>query len=80
MDAHTWQRVRSLFEAADKRLADRQWLAGFRSYADPYLYITARWADAVGIELGDLAHLAAFRQRMDADRGVQAALKAEGLS
>ncbi len=74
------KRVRSLFEAADKQLADKQWLAGFRSFADPYLYITMRWADGLGIDLGGLANLAAFRQRMDADPGVQKALKDEGLA
>ena len=74
------KRVRSLFEAADKRLANHAWLAGFRSYADPYLYITLRWAEALGLDLGDLTHLAAFRQRMEADRGVQAVLQAEGLA
>ncbi len=74
------KRVRSLFEVADRQLAGREWLAGFRSYADPYLYITARWADRVGVDLSGLEHLAAFRARMDADAGVQQALKAEGLA
>ncbi|QSX76510.1 glutathione S-transferase N-terminal domain-containing protein [Lysobacter arenosi] len=74
------KRVRSLFESADKQLAGKQWLAGFRSFADPYLYITLRWADGLGIDLGGLANLAAFRQRMDADPGVQKALKDEGLA
>lgn len=72
--------VRVLFEHADRQLAGRPWLAGFRSYADPYLYITLRWAANTGVELGGLDHLLAFKQRMDADGGVQAALKAEGLS
>ncbi len=74
------KRVRSLFEAADKQLAGKQWLAGFRSFADPYLYITMRWADGLGIDLGGLANLAAFKQRMEADPGVQKALKDEGLA
>ncbi|ROU05004.1 glutathione S-transferase family protein, partial [Lysobacter enzymogenes] len=51
-----------------------------RSYADPYLYITLRWADAVKVDLSGYAHLAAFKQRMQNDAGVQAALKAEGLA
>lgn len=72
--------VRVLFERANSQLEGRQWLAGFRSYADPYLYITLRWAAATGVDLGGLHNLAAFTQRMDADAGVQAALKAEGLS
>jgi len=74
------KRVRGVFELANKQLDGRQWLAGFRSFADPYLYITLRWADKLGIDLSDLSHLVAFKQRMDADAGVQAALKAEGMS
>ncbi|QQQ00053.1 glutathione S-transferase N-terminal domain-containing protein [Lysobacter enzymogenes] len=74
------ERLRKMYAAADRRLADREWLAGFRSYADPYLYITLRWADAVKVDLSGYAHLAAFKQRMQDDAGVQAALKAEGLA
>ncbi len=73
------KRLRGLFETADRRLEGRQWLAGFRSFADPYLYITLRWARNVGVDLDGLDNLAAFRQQMEADPGVQAALKAEGL-
>lgn len=72
--------LRTLFERADAQLADREWLAGFRSYADPYFYITLRWAANCGVDLDGLEHLAAFRRRMEADGGVQAALKAEGLA
>jgi len=73
------QRLRGLFETTDRQLAGRDWLAGFRSYADPYLYVTLRWADRVGVDLSGLENLAAFKRRMDADAGVQAALRAEGL-
>ena len=58
----------------------RDWLAGFRSFADPYFYITLRWADRTGVDLSGLQNVAAFKQRMEADAGVQAALKAEGLA
>lgn len=74
------KRVRAQFEVADRQLAGKQWIAGFRSFADPYLYITLRWAQGVGIDLSGLDHLAAFKARMEADPGVQAALKAEGLA
>lgn len=74
------KRVRKHYETVDARLAESGgWLAGFRSVADPYLYVTLLWADALGIDTSDLAHVVAFRARMDADAGVQAALKAEGL-
>jgi glutathione S-transferase len=72
--------VRGLMESADKRLADNAWLAGFRSFADPYFYMTVRWAQGTGVDMAGLDNVAAFKARMDADDGVQAALKAEGLA
>ena len=74
------KRLRGLFETADKQLADKAWLAGFRSFADPYFYITLRWAAGTKVDLSGLDNLAAYKARMDADPGVQAVLKAEGLA
>lgn len=74
------KRLRALFESADRQLEGKQWLAGFRSYADPYLYITLRWADGQKIDLAGLDNLAAFKQRMEADEGVRKALQTEGLA
>lgn len=75
------KRVRKHYETVDARLAESGgWLAGFRSVADPYLFVTLMWADAMQIDLSDLANIAAFRTRMQADPGVQAALRAEGLA
>lgn len=73
------KRLRTMFAHADARLVDEEWLAGFRSVADPYFYITLRWAGRVAVDLTGLEALAAFRSRMDADPGVRAALVAEGL-
>ncbi|MDQ3039010.1 MAG: glutathione S-transferase N-terminal domain-containing protein [Pseudomonadota bacterium] len=74
------KRILKLFETADDALKGKQWLAGFRSIADPYFYITIRWADAMKFDLSDFANVVAFKHRMEADPGVRAALKAEGLS
>lgn len=74
------RKLRVLFERIDAQLADKPWLAGERSIADPYLYVVLRWARSVGVDLSGLTHLDAFFDRMSADAGVQAALKAEGLS
>ena len=74
------KRVRGLFETAEKQLEGREWLAGFRSYADPYFYMTLRWADRLGVDLSGLPNIAAFKARMDADDGVRRALQAEGLA
>ena len=73
-------RLRGLYEAADRQLAGRDWLAGFRSVADPYFYVTLRWASRLGIDLSGLDNVNAFKSRMDADPGVRAALEAEGLA
>ena len=73
------KRIRKHFETANDALEGKQWLAGFRSFADPYFYITLRWADAMKIDVSDLANVVGFKQRMEADPGVQSALKAEGL-
>lgn len=76
-------RLRALFQRADAQLAaGHPWLAGTASasIADAYLYVTLRWAQAVGVDLSGCEALAAFRARMEADAGVQAALKAEGLA
>lgn len=74
------KKLRGLYERADQQLADRDWIAGTRSIADPYLYVTLRWAEKIGVDLSGLDHLVAFRKRMDADAGVQRALKSEGLA
>lgn len=73
-------RLRTLFAHADRQLANKPWLAGFRSFADAYFYITLRWAEGLKIDLAGLDNLAAYRTRMDADVGVRAALEAEGLA
>ncbi len=73
-------KVRTLFERADAHLAGKDWLAGSRSVADPYLYVTYRWALATGVDIAGLDNLAAFASRIEADPAVQKVLKDEGLS
>jgi glutathione S-transferase len=74
-------KLRGLYERADAHLGDgREWFAGTRTIADPYLYVTYRWARATGVNLDGLDHLAAFAARMEADPAVQKVLKDEGLS
>jgi glutathione S-transferase len=74
-------KVRALYERADAHLAGREWLANERrSIADPYLYVTYRWARGTGVDLSGLDQLAAFAARMEADPSVQKALQDEGLA
>lgn len=76
---HSLGALRKFFETADAQLKDHDYIAGFRSYADPYLFIVLRWAKAVRVDLTGLDALEAYFERMRADEGVQTAMKAEGL-
>jgi len=71
--------LRTLFERADQQLAGKEWIAGTRSIADPYLFVVLRWARATKVDLSGLDHLHAFFKRMQADPGVEKALAEEGL-
>jgi glutathione S-transferase len=72
--------LRQYFQQFDAQLGGKQWLVGTRSIADPYLFVTLRWAKAVKVDISDgFDNLARFEQHMRADAGVQKALKDEGL-
>lgn len=66
--------LRAMFERVDAQLEGRDWLAGPRSIADPYLFVTLRWAKSQNVDLSGLDNLARFMQRMNADAGVRKAL------
>jgi glutathione S-transferase len=78
--AHAKASLRTLFARTDTQLAGREWIAGTRSIADPYLYVVSRWAKACEVDLSGFDHLAKFVARMDADPAVQKVLKDEGLA
>lgn len=72
--------LRKRFEWVEKELAGKDYLLGqLFTVADAYLFTVSNWAQHVGLELGDLAHLQAYRQRVGARPAVQAAMRAEGL-
>jgi len=68
-----------LFAILDRQLEGKDWITGTRSIADPYLYTVMRWARSLKMDLSGFKNLQAFFERMDADAGVQAAVKAQGL-
>ena len=72
--------LRTHFERLDEQLTGRQWIAGSRSIADPYLFVVARWAERGGIRLDDLENISGFMTRMYADPAVQRVLKEEEMS
>lgn len=64
----------------DGELAGQQYLMGDTfTVADGYLFTVTNWPAMVGVDITGLGHLAAYRARVGARPGVQAAMKAEGL-
>lgn len=76
---HARRTLRSLFEHVNAGLEGRDWLAGTRSIADPYLFVMLRWAKAMKVDLSGLENAEKFHGRMLADAAVKKALHAEGL-
>lgn len=73
------KKLRGLFEDADRQLAEHDWIAGKRSIADPYLFVTTRWAKSMGVDLSGLHNLERFFLAMKADPGVAKVLQEQGL-
>ena len=73
------RKLRGLFERADRQLDGRDWLAGPRSIADPYLFVVTRWAMAKQVDLTGLANIDRHFRQMQADPAVQRVLESEGL-
>ncbi len=64
----------------DSQLAGKDYLMGDTfTVADAYLFTVSGWGQYVGVDIGGLANLQAFRARVAARPAVQAALEAEGL-
>ncbi|MFD1802820.1 glutathione transferase GstA [Mixta tenebrionis] len=75
------EQLTAKFRYVDEALRDRQWLSGTRfSVADAYLFVVARWAKLVQLDLSAFQALAAWQARVAERPAVIAALKAEGLS
>ncbi len=72
--------IRQRLEQADKQLEGRDWIAGARSIADPYLFVILRWAKGMMVDLSGLDNLERFFQRMHADAAVKKVLQEEGLN
>ncbi len=73
-------RLRDLFERVDAQLEGRDWIAGTRSIADPYLFVVTRWAKAQAVDLSGFGNLERHFNAMLADPGVHRALEQEGLA
>jgi glutathione S-transferase len=71
---HARQHLRTLFERINTHLEGRDWLADMKSVADPYLFVTLRWAKGQSVDLSGFDHLETFFRRMSEDAGVKRAL------
>lgn len=72
--------IKAIYDQADKVLARREFLAADEiTVGDVYFYVTERWAEKLGINLGEFKNLAAHYNRVEHNAGVQAALKEQGL-
>ncbi|MDG2954984.1 glutathione S-transferase N-terminal domain-containing protein [Bisgaard Taxon 10/6] len=74
------QQILNLLAIADDCLGKQIFLGERISVADAYLYVELRWCNALGLDCSHLRHLDAFYRRVGENAGVQAALKAQGLS
>lgn len=73
--------LRRLYEGLDAHLQGRDWLANNRrSIADPYLFVTLRWARGKGVDLSGLGNLERYFEALRKDPGIDAAMRAEGLA
>ncbi|MDO4640735.1 MAG: glutathione S-transferase N-terminal domain-containing protein [Neisseria sp.] len=72
-------KVTTLYAYPHEVLAQQDFLTGEKTIADVYLYVTLRWAGALGLDLSAYPAFAGFYERMEADEGVRQALAKQGL-
>lgn len=63
----------------EERLSGDYLLGAKFSPPDAYLFVVLRWCAGMGVDLSALPRLTAFKTRMEGRKGVQQALKEEGL-
>jgi glutathione S-transferase len=74
-------RIGERLQWVDSQLEGKQYLLGNEfSVADAYLFTVTNWSKVVGVDMGALKNLNAFRDRVAARPSVKAAMEAEGLN
>ena len=74
-------KLASRLKWVDGQLEGKDYLMGEHfSVADGYLFTVTNWAKPTGVDISGLSNLLAYRERVAARPGVQAAMKAEGLA
>ncbi|MBI0017164.1 MULTISPECIES: glutathione S-transferase family protein [unclassified Commensalibacter] len=79
LDTAARKKLHKLYGQVDKQLAEKEWIAGFRSVADPYLFMTLTWVQNLKIDILSYKNLLQFYMKMQKDDGVLAVFKAEGI-
>ncbi len=77
--ARAMLQVSDYFGLVNEALNNQDYLTGKLTIADVYVYVVLRCAKAFNIDLSHLDKLEGFYQRVEADEGVQKALKTQGL-
>lgn len=70
-------RIRSIYGIIDKQLEGKDYITGVKSVADPYLYVSLGWADALGVDVSDFPNIQKFKASFAKDEGVVKAQKAQ---
>lgn len=74
------QILRKKYQWLGDRLANQPFLTGDTfTAADAYLFTVTRWAEAVGLHLGEIVPVMQYQARIAERDAVQAALRTEGL-
>lgn len=64
---------------ANLQASGGDWYLGRRGTADAFLYVLTRWIELTPLSIADYPDLKTFRDKMQADDGVQAALQVQNM-
>ena len=79
VQAKAAENVLNLFKIPNEALKNQDYLAGELTIADVYLYVILRWAKAMKLDLSEVPELEKLYQRVEANAGVQSAMKQQGI-
>ncbi|WP_298449813.1 glutathione S-transferase [uncultured Marinobacter sp.] len=77
----TYENLNGHYKLLDEHLKANggEWYLGKRSFADAFLYVLTRWLEQTPLSIDDYSALKKFRAHMEADEGVQKALKRQDM-
>ena len=73
------KKIRKGLALIEERLSGDYLVGDAFSPPDAYLFVMLRWCEKMGVDIGDLPRLVAFKQRMQSRPAVRRALAEEGL-